>query len=116
MADIEGLVAQITQLTEQLTQLQGAVPPADLIQRAQGLAAQVKARTEEAHGKLKDEAMAFAADLKAKAAQLREPKPKPTQARIPHPWEDHQGLDPAQLQRMAESLMRLAKTPPPARH
>lgn len=116
MADIEGLVAQITQLTEQLTQLQGAVPPADLLQRARSLAAQVKAKTEEAHTKLKDEAMAFAADLKAKAVQLNKPRPKPARAPLPHPWEDHQGLDPAQLQRMAESLIQLAKTPPPARH
>lgn len=115
MADIEALVAQMNQLTQQLSQSPAGQSPAELIERAQSLAAQVQAKTAEAHAKLKTEAIAFAADLKAKAAELRKPKPKPAEVPFPHPWEDHQGLDAAQLKHMVDSLMQLAKTPPASR-
>jgi hypothetical protein len=115
MGDIEALVAQVNQLTQQLAQSPAGQSPAELIERAQSLAAQVKAKTEEAHANLKTQAMAFAADLKAKAAELRKPKPKAAEAPFPHPWEEHQGLDAAQLKHMVDSLMQLAKTPPVSR-
>jgi hypothetical protein len=112
MADFDALVAELNQLTEELTRSAGRVPTTDLIARAQSLAAQVKAKAEEAKANLKDEALAFAAGLKARAAELRKPKPKPAEAPPPHPWEDHQGLDPAQLNHMVESLRQLAMAPP----
>lgn len=113
MPDFDSFVAQLNQIRDEMAKASGAMPSAELMGRIQGLMTQIKSKAEEAKAGLKDKAMATAADLKAKAAAIREAKkPKPTSPEaVPHPWEDHQGLDAKQLQHMIDSLMQLAKTP-----
>ena len=61
--------------------------------------------------KLEAEIHATAADLKAKAAAMTPPAPAPVvkEEAVPHPWEDHQGLDATKLQGMVEALLQLGR-------
>lgn len=118
MANLESLVAQLNEVREQLGQSSGALPPVAVSKRVEALAAQLMAKAKEAMASLEAEAKAMAAELTAKAAALRKAKePKPPAPEVfPHPWEDHQELDPKQLQHIVESLVQLAKTPSGTRH
>ena len=118
MADLESLVAQLNQIRAEMEQSPGSLPPMEVMDRFKGVATQLRAKLDEATANLKAEIQTLAAGLKAKAAELRKPKPPKEEKEepFPHPWEDHQGLDPAQLKHMIDSLMHLAKAPSAARH
>ncbi len=112
MKELESLVMEANQLREQLGQPMSKEAFQELLGKITVLAGKFKTVTESAQAQLKDRALAFAAELKIKAEALRMPKAQqPAKTPMPHPWEDHQGLDPGQLQHMIDSLMQTVSLP-----
>ena len=112
--DPVALVTQLNQIRASLTGGPTAELTPDLLGQVHGLAGQVRDAVDAAKASLEQEIHALAADLRAKAAAMRKPPAAPplAPAASPHPWEEHQGLDAAQLQGMVTALLQQGKPHP----
>lgn len=113
MADLEAFASQLDQLRGEIEQshAQGQANP-EALERLKGVAEQMKTAVTSSMAALHSEMSALAKKLRQQAAAIEQEKKdaadkKPVE--VPHPWEDHQGLEDDAVEPLVASLMKLVK-------
>src|SRR5262249_25798879 len=124
MGPFDQYVSRLEGIRDELEQAGSFPPPdSDLLDRLNQTLAEMKATANQALADLKTQCEAQAAQMHQQAAQLRKeadalaareaapPSPSPP----PFPWEDHQGIEDAQVKELIAGLLQSA-LPHPGPH